>query len=465
MKKFLSVFLTLTLVLVLAVPVFAAGSTSDNVVGYSADRIEKVTDWSAIPDIMRYDDFAKNPEAYKILNADGLRKLIEVVNLGDTMQGVTIYLAYDIDMTSDKPYTPIGYNRSFEFKGTLDGQGHVIDNMKIIPHGHDNTSGSIGGGLIGYGLGCTVKNLILGSNVTVTCTNKKVEGRLGGIIGNMQGGLVDNCYVLATINGTRYTGGIVGFTDSKEMETIQNCTFGGTVTDIERGPGGILGLASQDATRVTNCRNTGTVISQSATATQWNTIAGGIVGRCWAADLVITGCINNGTVTGMTYAGGILGAQQIKDAEIVDCINYGTVTTTHTFSDADTENGILGQGAIDINVTLTNCVDKVGQTDPTLSTVPTVTPYYPTQAEIDAAHGKKEEDTTITEENTTDPEDNETTASNKDNDTTESTDKTEAVTTGSSADDNKGGCASVFNGMAVILLTAGAGIVFVKKKH
>ncbi|MBQ7347224.1 MAG: hypothetical protein IJW55_04645 [Clostridia bacterium] len=462
MKKLLVALLTLSLVLALAVPAFAEET---NVVGYSADRIEKITDWSEIPDIIKYDDYMVNPEAYKVLDADGLMKLSNIVNTGDPLEGVTIYLAYDINMEG-KEFVSIGKTGSLAFKGTLDGQGHVIDNLKTMPFGD---SGVIVAGLIGQGTGATVKNVILGSGCEITST-VDADSRIGGIIGNSNGCTVDNCYVLATVNGSRYTGGVVGFINTTTEDVIQNCTFAGSTSDNTRGSGGIVGTVAQANTKVLNCRNTGTVNS-ATTASAYNTCAGGIVGRCWAAGLTIDGCINNGTITAATYGGGILGGLQLANATVTNCINYGTVTGEGT------DNGIVGMVQDTFSAGISECVDKAGQDDATLSTVPTVTPDYPTQEEIDAAHnnnntqggdeGGNEQggnEQGGNEQGGNEQGGNEQGGSKDTEPVTEA--PTSATTTEAPADtDEESGCASsVFGGLAMIVMTAGAALTLCKKK-
>ncbi len=471
MKKIIALVLTLAMTLTLAIAAFTVGAAGDDTVGYSPDRVEKVTDWSKIYNITKYDELEENPTAYKILNADGLIKLSEIVNSGDGLYGVTVYLAYDIDMTG-KVMDPIGRVGGVPFKGTFDGQGHVIDNLKLRAYKDANqTSGATYGGLFGAAFkDASFKNIVLGSGCEISNDDPAFDARTGGIVGNSNGVTIDNCMVAATVKGGRWTGGIVGFINTDNVDLIQNCTFTGATSDTGRGSGGIVGANAKANTTVKNCRNTGTITSANVENGGTNTIAGGIVFRSWGKDLVIEGCINNGTVTGTTFAGGIIGGQMNLPATVTGCINYGTVSVT--VAEGGIADGIFGTaasgGAVNADATTLN---KAGETDSTLASVPTITPSYPTQAEIDAAHkdtdGEVQETTTpeettteevTTEEVTTVPE-KKTEAPTKAPET-----PTEAATTGTASDDSKGCSSAVFGSMAIIFVAAGAVLTF-KKKH
>ena len=67
---------------------------------------------------------------YHINTKEDLQIFSQAVNRGLNLSGVTIYLDNNIDMEGEE-FTPIGYYSSKPFKGTFDGQGHVISNIRI----------------------------------------------------------------------------------------------------------------------------------------------------------------------------------------------------------------------------------------------------------------------------------------------------------------------------------------------
>lgn len=115
------------------------------------------------------------------------------------------------DITMENTFYPIG-----TFSGVFDGNGYRIYNLTINQARQDV-------GFISYLNRGTVKNLGL-ENVNIKNNGKYV----GGICGEMYGGLINNCYVTGSIKSTNYSnsgntyyGGIAG----QVMGTgkIQNC--------------------------------------------------------------------------------------------------------------------------------------------------------------------------------------------------------------------------------------------------
>ena len=82
-----------------------------------------------------------------------------------TFEGVTFILDTDIDL-NNKPWSPIcSHNATQPFKGTFDGNGHIIKNMYSPSNGAENMyasnrnpSGKKWFGLFGF-LAGTVKNV------------------------------------------------------------------------------------------------------------------------------------------------------------------------------------------------------------------------------------------------------------------------------------------------------------------
>ena len=345
MKKLFAILLTVCLLALSALPVMA-DAAEVTTVGYSADRIT-VKNLDDVYNIKHCEELLTHYPEYKITDAAGLKLLSDLVNSGDAFSGVTIYLANDIDMTDVTGFLPIGKG-NFVFQGTFDGQGHVIDNLKmILDNDYYYNDGSTQRALIGL-FGCvaqggTVKNLIMGKNCEIKCDGSGLiwETCVGSIAGMLKtGAVIDNCYNMASVIGAKNTGGIAGY-GSNGDHIIKNCTNVGTVgykdgsnwakeTGGQITIGGILGTHQLGTTIVKNCRNAGTLNGFGYSLGYGG--AGGIVGRSSALYLTIEGCINNGEVKGggstsnsYAIAAGILGYAQY-DTTVKNCLNYGTLT-------------------------------------------------------------------------------------------------------------------------------------------
>ena len=167
------------------------------------------------------------------------------------------------ELTTEKGLLPA----TTTFYGVFDGQGFEIKNLLI----NDSTATPLG--LFRNIYGSTIKNLRL---VDANIVGKEA---CGGIIGNAQYSLIDNCYFSGTVNGVN-VGGIIGYS--------VNC-------------------------RIDNCNNNG-----SCTGTN----VGGIAGYFYDKSSVNC-CYNNGNITGTNYVGGIIGG--LNNSNIYKCNNEGNI--------------------------------------------------------------------------------------------------------------------------------------------
>ena len=169
----------------------------------------------------------------------------------DCFEGKTVKLAADLDL-HDISWTPIGRigttstDFSYSFKGTFDGQNHVISNLKV-----DNSGWA---GLFGLAHSATIKNVKL-SGVSI-----KSNRMAGSLVGQLYGS-IDNCHVeKANIivvpnavgdsfdNGDK-VGGIVGWLgDNGNNRTLTNCSATETEVSAYRDVGGIAGYVASSTT-------------------------------------------------------------------------------------------------------------------------------------------------------------------------------------------------------------------------
>lgn len=202
----------------------------------------------------------------------------EELELMRTANTSKYYLAKDLDMTG------VAFTTIPEFKGTLDGQGHII--FGLAP-----ASTQDGMGLFGKLLGdAIVKNVgfenaeIIGDarvgvvagymegNATIeNCyiANSTISGRwcVGSFVGRIRNvgdnAVIRNCYSSAyllspeTTNNSGHIGGIVGNIFQTNKATVENCYFSGVIqkepnetTPTEGQVAGIVGWIGKDDNQV-----------------------------------------------------------------------------------------------------------------------------------------------------------------------------------------------------------------------
>lgn len=208
---------------------------------------------------------------YLISTAVDLAAFRDKVNNGEN----TICAKLTNDITLSGNWTPFAYKDAVKkaFAGTFDGDNHTIKGLNI-------NATAANQGLFGIINGGTVKNLTVIGNISST------KSYIGGIVGKMQAGCVENCAYLGTVKistTSGYVGGIVG--------------------------------GSEGTGSITACVNKSEVLGGAN--------AGGIVGN--AKYLSIKNSYNTGKVSGNTRTGGIGGNVQ-QTSSIENSYNIGDLS-------------------------------------------------------------------------------------------------------------------------------------------
>ena len=239
-------------------------------------------------------------DPYVLADASDFIQLSNKVAGGEEYDGkyftISDQVTEPIELSTENGFSPIGKN-GHVFCGNLDGNGKTIDLNLNLPEQSDV-------GLLGYCLGCYIKNLTVTGSV-------KGWSFVGGIVGNARVKIM-NCHNKATVSATKEcVGGIVGYLNN---DGVINCTNSGQV----EGPsqvGGIVG--NLVGAYVTNCLNNGDVTGKGNTSD--GTHVGGIVGR--GASGSIKNCVNNAAVkqeAGSGYrVGGIAGSKDVDDSRML----------------------------------------------------------------------------------------------------------------------------------------------------
>ena len=238
---------------------------------------------------------------YEISTAEELDTLAKEIASGTTgVRNQKYRLMADIDMSEITDMIPIGVD-SYAFIGEFDGNGKTVSGIKM----NAETSASpvrVGFGFFGKVSNATIKNLTLRGEIHLTATTARAYA--GGVVGQVAG-------------------------SSGNTTTIENCINYMRVSN----PGSDSGLK---ATQVGTAGIVGHVGDTSGSTK-------------YLGKLVVTNCINYGTITGSKGVGGIIGVSEVNVAanalKISGCKNYASVTAekcdTSGFADV---GGIVGIG-------------------------------------------------------------------------------------------------------------------------
>ena len=181
---------------------------------------------------------------YEISTAAQLAWFAQQVNAG-TGAKYKARLTRDISLNSYS-WTPIGISSYKTFKGSFDGNGHMVTDLYI------NSTNNYQG-LFGYISAASIKNL--GVTGTVTAIDKSF---IGGLVGYAAGAYsIDGCFNAAHVTGKQTVAGIVG--SGAKTGTIKNCYNTGNITGTKL-VAGINASASANSLAVAqNCFNVGAI--------------------------------------------------------------------------------------------------------------------------------------------------------------------------------------------------------------
>ena len=239
-----------------------------------------------------------------------LAALTNEVNEGKSYDGYTIKLTKNLDLNGIE-WTPIGTKgTSNVFKGTFDGNGATISNLKI--------SGGSYVALFGETSGATIKDL--------TVTGEVSGEDVAGIVAKATGTTITNC--VSKVNVTATAGKAAGISASFGG-TITKCENRGTVATAAAQPAGGL-VAWCNAAVIENCHNYGAVTAGDHGALD-SAQAGGLCGNL-AAGSTIKNCSNSAVITSANLAGGVAGraGAENKTAIVVEKFtNTGAIKGTY----------------------------------------------------------------------------------------------------------------------------------------
>ena len=190
-----------------------------------------------------------NENTYLITTPAELAWVAEQVNSKtEYFAGKTIKLMNDIDL-SGSYWTPVGNVTAYPtvtFKGTFDGNNHIISNLTASDDAEEYAAAGLFGSILG-----TVKN------VTLKDVNIRSTHYAGAVVGysSMNGAIIENCHVdggtitsVPENTGSAYdngdkAGGIIGY--YVKDDKVRNCTAKDLTITAYRELGGIVGCGPQ----------------------------------------------------------------------------------------------------------------------------------------------------------------------------------------------------------------------------
>jgi len=201
-----------------------------------------------------YSGSGSEADPYIISNGAQLAYLAKVLDEGNTSTSGKIFkLTADIDL-GGKEWNPIGEDTTKinqRFRGTFDGNGYTISNLKV-------SQGNNGALFINLSQG-TLKNLCL-KNVDIALTGD--YSRAAAVCTINEGGTIENCSVISGVISANTAGGICAvyhmYSSSNPIE--KNCYNNATIT----GRTTAAGIAAKEdiansSGTVESCLNTGAV--------------------------------------------------------------------------------------------------------------------------------------------------------------------------------------------------------------
>lgn len=313
---------------------------------------------------------------YTISTAAELAGIAKIVNSGNDLKGKTVKLAKSISLCN-LPWTPIGSTTDKPFRGTFDGCGNTISDLKVTISGPSQPAGFIGC-LHGGGV---LKDLTIdGADINALgATTAAARGTAVAVGHAYTAKIMENVTVKnAKVKAYRWAGGIAGYNYGTikgcHAENIEidlsyelvngvhdNCDKGGAICGLHnegdyilegnsaknvvvrgyRHVGGLFGLVNYDVT-VRNNTITGGDVYQKFDYNYYPIEAGTRIGEIWGelSSNALDGGAN--TATDVTVHAATIAAT-------VEAIPEAIAKGGYVYVDGDAESyDISSQGTIEI---------------------------------------------------------------------------------------------------------------------
>lgn len=252
--------------------------------GYTLAGVGKgKTSFDIDPDIASFFSGTHDEITFEIKNGtETIATAAEFVSkLKDKADGHYV-LSNDIDL-KDKDLSALGKSNAYTFKGSINGQGHVVSNASLTQEeDKDNI------GIIAKTEGAVLRNIAF----VDYCVNTSNKGKQVGLIGSAKNTIFKNVYARGSVYGNDHVALLAG--DGNGC-TLTDCMVDGSVKANSQ-VGGFFGCTLEDGATFNHCLATGTL---RATYRGWE---GGFIGlvdklstisiqqcasamKCWSYDI------------------------------------------------------------------------------------------------------------------------------------------------------------------------------------
>lgn len=264
-------------------------------------------------------------------------------NSGNNYSGATVIMTNDIDFEDNRLMVlePIGKKIGTHFRGTFDGQGHVINGLEMSVQERYV-------GLFGISTGITIKNVVLGPSCSITRKNEGNYTSNGHSISGVLGYCLPNgvCTITSCINMAKisfkahikqglFMGSMLGNCKVGSACTVKNCINYGDIVQDGSCHGLSIGGISNGNSKIYNCINYG-AISHNKKSTEKSYI-GGISGQLSG---IASSCVSAGSISLIgdsklsisvgSIAGNLLESFSISFCYWDNAINYSAFGNTGT---------------------------------------------------------------------------------------------------------------------------------------
>ena len=223
-----------------------------------------------------------------------------------------------------------------KFSGVLEGGGHTISHMTMTGTNYLGLFGQLSGRIDNLevvdvdisGLGDYVGGLAgsLNGNIRACHSSGKVWGknRVGGLIGEHEGGAIVKCGSTSVVDGSAYVGALVGYLEDDAM--IAACYSGGSADGVQ-DVGGLVGY------------NRGSITSSYASGTAYSQVSvGGLVGI--NAGSIVTSYSSTEVEARADHVGGLVG---YNTGTVAFCYSTGGSSAGRVGGDRGYVGGLVGR--------------------------------------------------------------------------------------------------------------------------
>ena len=152
-------------------------------------------------------------------------------------------LSNDIDL-KDKDLSALGKSNAYTFKGSINGQGHVVSNASLTQEEDQENIG-----IIAKTEGAVLRNIAF----VDYCVNTKDKGKHVGLIGSAKNTIFNNVYARGSVYGNDHVALLAGDGDGC---TLTNCMVDGSVKARSQ-VGGFFGCTLEGGATFNHCLATG----------------------------------------------------------------------------------------------------------------------------------------------------------------------------------------------------------------